>query len=512
MYKGKREGDMPWTCNRVVAALGCALLSAAGAAAAPAHTRSAAAATAHTTAAAPAGLDVSLSVEDNEWSLGLWPANPGAVAEVRYRLTDAGDAIWHKADECSCVALGALTPGRHRVEIEVIGKAGSSAKTAYTFSFDPDEEIVRLAKDYLAMSYHWIGFDDRPRYSWSLGFVGPVTYRDALKEVRWSLDDCTLDRRFPLGPPSPPGNYALPRAVGHDQKLDERVPVSAEFVCVQLVFRDGSTSEQRRIYREQPFPPPPEPTATTPAPAATTPSMPPTPPTATTMATVAPSPAAAQTARAAPGAPSPEAVRLDPQRSNAGWMLGFATPRRRDLREIHYRLDGATEWQTTGTSAEINLDRQERLPRTSVTVDPRWVTPGRHRVEVELIDSRGGKSGPYMLWFDPEAEVLAAAKRLAVNPKVRWVSLRDYSGRRLAYFDLAFKDALREIRYSLDGCALDRRFPFDRWTDLSQPPRYTEKSDMVLPEGTSSVCVQLVFRDGEVSAPRRFGMNGEEAR
>jgi hypothetical protein len=499
---GNGEGDMPRVCRLVVTVLGFALpWVAGGAAGAPAHTEA---------AKTPAGLDVSLSLANNEWNLQFMPANPGAVAEVRYRLTDSGDAAWRRADECNCAMLGALAPGRHRVEIEVAGKAGGTAKTAYAFSFDPHEEIVRLAKDHLARSHHWIGFDDRPRYSWSLKFVEPVTLRDALREVRWSLDGCTLDRRFPLGEPSPPGSYDLPRAVGHDQKLDERVPVSAGFVCVQLVFRDGSTSEERRIYRDRPFPPPPEPAESAPATAAVASAMPAAPPTAVATAAVAPATAAPKPARAAVGAVAPAAVRLDPQRSNGGWLLRFETSRRRDLREIRYRLDDAAEWQTTGTSARVNLDRQERLPRTAVSVDPRWVTPGRHRVEVELIDWHGTRSGPYTLWFDPEAEVLAAAKRLAVNPKVQWVSLRDYSGKRLAYFDLSFKDALREIRYSFDGCALDRRFPFDRWTDLSQPPRYTEKSDMVLPEGTSSVCVQLLFRDGEAAAPRRFGMGGEE--
>jgi hypothetical protein len=501
MRDAMREGDMPRVCRLVVTVLGFALPWVVGAApVAPAHTGAAKAA---------AGLDVRLSLAENEWSLELLPANPGAVGEVRYRLTDSGDAAWHRVDECNCARLGALAPGRHRVEIEVAGKAGGTAKAAYTFSFDPDEEVVLLAKDALARSHHWVSFDDRPRYSWSLSFVQPVTLRDALREVRWSLDGCTLDRRFPLGEPSPPGNYALPRAIGHDQKLDERVPVSARFVCVQLVFRDGSTSEERRVYRDRPFPPPPEPAESAPATAAAAPAMPATPSTAVATAAVAPAAAAAKSARAAAGAPPPAAVRLDPQRSNGGWLLRFEIPRMRDLREIHYRLDDAAEWQTTGTSAKVNLDRQERLPRTLVSVDPRWVTPGRHRIEVELIDWHGTKSGPYILWFDPEAEVLAAAKRLAVNPNVHWVSLRDYSGRRLAYFDLSFKDALREIRYSFDGCALDRRFPFDRWTDLSQPPRYTEKSDMVLPEGTSSVCVQLLFRDGEVAAPRRFGMSGE---
>ncbi len=496
---------MPRVCRLVVTVLGCALPWLPGAAAgAPAHAGA---------AKAPAGLDVSLSLTENEWDLEFLPVNPGAVAEVRYRLQDSGYAAWHRADECNCARLGALAPGRHRVEIEVAGKGGGAATAAYTFSFDPDEEIVRIAKDSLARSHHWIAFDDRPRYSWSLGFILPVTFRDALREVRWSLDGCTLDRRFPLGEPSPPGNYALPRAIGHDQKLDERVPVSAQFVCVQLVFRDGSTSEERRIYRDRPFPPPPEPVESAPATAAAAPAMPATPSTAAATAAtaaVAPSVAAAKPGRAAAGVPPPAAVRLDPQRSNGGWVLRFETPRRRDLREIRYRLDGAAEWQTTGISAKVNLDRQERLPRTLVSVDPRWVTPGRHRVEVELIDWHGTSSGPYTLWFDPEAEILAAAKRLAVNPKVHLVSLRDYSGKRLAYFDLSFKDALREIRYSFDGCALDRRFPFDRWTDLSQPPRYTEKGDIVLPEGTSSVCVQLLFRDGEAAAPRRFGMSGEE--
>ncbi len=497
---------MPRYCQLVTIGLGLALLTFTSAGAAGRANAGA--------AAAPSGLDVSLSVEDNEWWLHFLPANLGGAAEVRYRLTGSGDAAWHSADECHCAKLGALAPGRHRVEIEVAGKAGGAATAAYTFTFDPDEEIVRLARDYLALSYHWGAFDARPRYSWSLGFLGPVMVRDALREVRWSLDNCALDRRFPLGPPSPPGDYALPRAVSHDQKLSERVPVSAEFVCVQLVFRDSSTSEIRRIYRDGPFPPPPEPAGSTRA--ATPPISTATPPisaSASTAATKAgvPSSATAKPARATPGGPPPQqAVTLNPRRSNAGWWLTFETPARRDLREIRYRLDGDTDWQTTGLSAEVNLDRQERLPRKSVTVDPHWVTPGRHRIEVELIDWRGARSGPYILGFDPEAEVLAAAKRLAVDPHVQWVTLRAYSGRRLAYFDLSFKDALRDIRYSFDDCALDRLFPFAPWTDLSQPPRYTEKSDLVLPEGISSVCMQLVFRDGEVTAPRRFGMNGEE--
>src|SRR6202166_4945952 len=280
------EGDMPRVCHLVVTVLGFALPWVAGAAAgAPAHTGA---------AKAPAGVYVSLTVVENEWDLQFLPANPGAVGEMRYRLTDSGDAAWHRADECNCGRLRALAPGRHRVGVEGGGKAGRTVKAGHTFSFDPDEEIVRLAKDYLARSHHWISFDDRPRYSWSLRFVQPATFRDALREVRWSLDGCTLDRRFPLGEPSPPGNYALPRAVGHDQKLDERVPVSARFVCVQLVFRDGATSEERRIYRDRPCRPPPEP------------------------AESAPANAAAKPARVAAGAPPPAARGGAPQPPKGG--------------------------------------------------------------------------------------------------------------------------------------------------------------------------------------------------
>jgi len=42
------------------------------------------------------------------------------------------------------------------------------------------------------------------------------------------------------------------------------------------------------------------------------------------------------------------------------------------------------------------------------------------------------------------------------------------------------------------------------------PPRYTEKSDLELPAGASSVCAQLVFRDGETTSPHRFTSSGAE--
>src|ERR1700724_875387 len=118
MRDGMREGDMTRDCRLMMPVLGFAMPWVAGAAAgAPAHTGASKAA---------AGLDVSLSLAENEWNLELLPANPGAGGEVRYRQADSGDAAWHRVDEGNCARLRALAPGPHRVGIRGGGKAGGT--------------------------------------------------------------------------------------------------------------------------------------------------------------------------------------------------------------------------------------------------------------------------------------------------------------------------------------------------------------------------------------------------
>jgi len=61
-------------------------------------------------------------------------------------------------------------------------------------------------------------------------------------------------------------------------------------------------------------------------------------------------------------------------------------------------------------------------------------------------------------------------------------------------------DALREIRYSVDGCGLDERVVIGAAPDSKGPEAVSaERPYLVLPQSTRSACVQVVFRDGTMS-------------
>lgn len=420
---------------------------------------------------APVAAQVGLSVRpwsaQGSWRLYFERADPRSVATIRCRMVEASEVEgseppeWITAGD-DVVDLGKVSPGRHRIEIEALNGAGERT-AAYTLWFDPEEEEIRAARDILEdTAGAWIAFSDRDDWEQtSLVFTHLVVRKTVLREVRYSLDGCALDRRWPL---APAGDDTSPGDIGADDKLVEWVPKTVSFVCVQLVYRDGVVGEARRAYHRTKVKHP-----------------------------------------AAVPLPDPPPVKLSASRSNAGWELRFDLRSPLAVREVRYRLAGEAEWRSTGRGTQINLDRNERMPRTALTVDPDWVAPGRQRVEVRLIDWSGVESGPHVLWFDAAAEVLADAKRLLGDPSQPWVSFSDWTTPTYAIFGPAFeRDALREIRYSFGGCALDQVLPFTPWTDLAFPPEYRDKNDVAMPESTSTICVQLVYLDGDTTEPRRF--------
>src|SRR4051794_17021660 len=194
------------------------------------------------------------------------------------------------------------------------------------------------------------------------------------------------------------------------------------------------------------------------------------------------------------GLPRPPLV-FNPVRESYGWQLYLEAPDP-DLRyEILVRDEvSAPEWY-----------RQDlRRP-----VDPRLLTPGRHRIEARIAGPKAKISSPQVFWFDPVETILRAAKQQADQSVARWASFHEDSDRGFVWLFfpvLDFRDALREIRYSLDGCALDRRFPFKPWTDLEHAPGGLdgEKSYTEIPQTTASVCIQLVYLDGATTEPQLF--------
>lgn len=397
---------------------------------------------------------------DEGWSL-YFGHSGDEVAEIRYRLAD--DSNWSLAGAHGEASLGRLGPGRHPIEIEALDFAGELAGR-YTLWLDPQREAILGSRNILESTYNsWLSFSDREEWDESCFFYSHLLgHRDALKEVRYSFDHCDLDRRVPL-------------ATGGDGY--EWIPKTVSYACVQLVYRDGHTTEPRRFYHHPEeiarLAKPPRPVAETPA------SGP---------------------------------VSLSTSVSSSGWMLLFNFELH--ARTLRYRFADDPEWRSTGPDTSINLIAGERLPKTWIVLESHRVTLGRHRIDVKLTDWNGVESGPYTVWFDPEHEILAKAKEELGKRDDEW----DWAGfdhgsgdTTLLWFSKveSHLEALREVRYSLDGCALDRRLSFRPWTYLGED-QDLDDAFVRLPRTVKSACIQLVYRDGEVTEPRQFFRKPEE--
>ena len=389
---------------------------------------------------------------DEGWS--LYFGYPDDVAEIRYRM--AGDSEWSVAGYHGEASLGRLGPGRHQIEIEALDFAGERAGR-YTMWLDPEREAILGSRNILESTYNsWVdigGYKDFDKARFTYSHLS--NHRDALQEVRYSFDDCDLDLRLPLS---------------SEDKGYEWVSPTVSYVCVQLVYRDGETTAPCRFHRN------PEEIARL--------AKPPAP--------VGEAPAAGP-------------VALGTSVSSSGWTLLFLFDS--SARAIHYRFADDPEWRSTGPGTAINLVTGERLPKTWFVLEAHKVTLGRHRIEVKLTDWNGVESGPYTVWFDPEREIIDEARSELREPESEWAEFDfDAEDKTLFRFSevLDHLEALREVRYSIDGCALDRRLPFRPWTWLGEDQGDYDDGLVWLPRTVKSACVQLVFRDGEVTEPRQY--------
>lgn len=126
---------------------------------------------------------------------------------------------------------------------------------------------------------------------------------------------------------------------------------------------------------------------------------------------------------------------------------------------------------------------------------------------MRLVDLKGRETGPYPFSFYPEREILEWTKRGFGAPDAQWASFdpKLYGDQAVLYvmsLQLS-RDALREVRYSIDSCALDQRLPLRSWNDLVHGPSVSEGELLRPPADVAFACFQLVYRDGEVTEPRR---------
>lgn len=93
-----------------------------------------------------------------------------------------------------------------------------------------------------AAATQWIGFRE-----WQgdqlIYFTIPLTYHCGLSEIRYSLNDASLNQRFPLPECHPQMPYSVDPT--KDQLYLKRMPGSITTVSVQLIYTDGVKSPVR---------------------------------------------------------------------------------------------------------------------------------------------------------------------------------------------------------------------------------------------------------------------------
>ncbi|HEX8898031.1 MAG TPA: DUF4062 domain-containing protein [Chthoniobacterales bacterium] len=138
------------------------------------------------------------------------------------------------------VPMPNLPPGDHTIEVKYTDKNGAT-NGPYTLKFSTGDQQFAQAKMSLNMvSGSWLSFRD---YDGKvlLYFTTLMSYRPAIKEIRYSLNSEALDQTFKF--------KATDKMfeVGDDLYLP--VPGNTQYASVQLTYKDGTKSPVQKVLR-----------------------------------------------------------------------------------------------------------------------------------------------------------------------------------------------------------------------------------------------------------------------
>ena len=192
-------------------------------------------------------------------------------------------------------------------------------------------------------------------------------------------------------------------------------------------------------------------------------------------------------------------VTLTAQQSNAGWAVIFSLADYK-IKELFYRLDGEGDFKSTGHLPMKNP--QTGLPMVNTHVPLPNLSAGEHSIEVKYTDRNDAANGPYTLKFSTAGEQLAQGKMMLNAVSGSWLLFRDYDGKTLLYFTtlMSYRPVIKEVRYSLDGDALDKVFEFEPSETMYEPG---DNIYLTVPVATEYAMVRVTFRDGTVSEAQK---------
>jgi hypothetical protein len=137
----------------------------------------------------------------------------------------------------SYVPLPNLPPGEHAVEVKYVDK-NDKTNGPYNLKFSTEQQQMAQSKMVLNMtSGSWLAFRDYEGRV-LLYFTHLMTHRAVIKEIRYSLDNDSLDQIF------------KPMFIGGQELPYLYVPKTTQFASVQITFTDGTKSKVEKVIRK----------------------------------------------------------------------------------------------------------------------------------------------------------------------------------------------------------------------------------------------------------------------
>jgi hypothetical protein len=189
-------------------------------------------------------------------------------------------------------------------------------------------------------------------------------------------------------------------------------------------------------------------------------------------------------------------VALSAMRSNADWTI--VVQLREVPREIFYRLEGEGAFRSTGVTDVVDSATGLKVPNSSFSLKP---GTRRTRIEIKYVDVGNEMRGPFVLEFDPSAELVAGQKKMLGMTKNGWLSFRDHNGRLLLYFThlISNRCAIDKIAYGIDSDSTPSEFALEP-CNPAEP--YSVGNGLIyveVPANSRYASVRLTFKDGSTS-------------
>jgi tetratricopeptide (TPR) repeat protein len=194
-------------------------------------------------------------------------------------------------------------------------------------------------------------------------------------------------------------------------------------------------------------------------------------------------------------------VTLQAMRSNTDWTVILQFPE--VPREIFYQIGGEGPYLPAGMTEVANPATGLKMPKTHLSLKP---NTSRTAINIKYVDVGGETRGPYRLEFDPEKELIGTQKQTLSMTKNRWVSFRDYDGRRLLYFThlVSTRCAIAKVDYGLDTQMTPNEFPLTP-CDPKDPYNVGDGTLYIeVPGNTEFASVRLTYKDGTQSETIRI--------